>query len=69
MSSMTIDERIEALTAKQEALTQSVELLAQMHQDNEREYKEMFARIVEVQETLVRVVGNHDSRLRRLEGQ
>ncbi len=32
---MTIDERIEALTARHEALTQSVELLASFHRDTE----------------------------------
>ncbi len=32
---MTIDERIEALTARHEALTQSVELLTTFHRDTE----------------------------------
>lgn len=66
---MTIDERIEALT-------QSVELLAQMHRDNERKYEERFTRleslaerIVDVQASLANIVTNHDGRLPRLEGQ
>jgi hypothetical protein len=73
---MTIDERIEALT-------QSVDLLAQMHQDSEREYKELFRQnrehilhvqelvghVVELQEAMTRVVTDHDGRIRRLEGQ
>jgi len=66
---MTIDERIEALT-------QSVELLAQMHRDNERKYEERFTlleslteRIVKVQEAVVHILDDHDGRLRRLEDQ
>ena len=66
---MTIDERIEALT-------QSVELLAQMHRDNERKYEERFARleglterIVNVRETVAHILDDHDGPLRRLEGQ
>lgn len=50
---MTIDERIEALT-------QSVELLSQMHQDNEKRYNLMFER-------LTRIVEIHEERIRRLE--
>jgi hypothetical protein len=66
---MTIDERIEALT-------HTVELLAQMHQDNERRYEQMFAqhseRIAHMEElagTLAHLVTNYDQRLRKLEGQ
>ncbi len=33
---MTIDERLEALTARHEALAQTVELIAAMQRDNER---------------------------------
>jgi flagellar capping protein FliD len=65
--SLTIDERIEALT-------HSVELLSQMHQDNERKYEERFARmetllerIVGVQETLARIVNGHEQRITDLE--
>jgi hypothetical protein len=34
---MTIDERLDRLTERHEALTQSVELIAQMTQDNARQ--------------------------------
>ena len=57
---MTIDERIEALT-------QSVELLSQMHQDNEKRYNRMFEQLVSMNERLVRIVEDHDGRIRRLE--
>jgi len=38
---MTIDERLEALTGRVDALTQSVELLASMHRDNEKRMARM----------------------------
>jgi len=80
---MTIDERIEALTAgldaqklRVDALTQSVELLSHMHQDNEARYERLFERqgqLLERQgqllERLVDIADDHDGRLRRLEGQ
>ncbi|MGA8027404.1 MAG: hypothetical protein WB992_09675 [Bryobacteraceae bacterium] len=50
---MDIDERIEALT-------QSVELLSQMHQDNEKKYERLFERLTAILES-------HESRIRRLE--
>ncbi len=65
---MNIDDRIEALT-------QSVELLAQMHHDNEAKYEERFKRldefierIVSVRESLAAIAANHQRRLTNLEG-
>ncbi|MBV9611685.1 MAG: hypothetical protein JO091_04400 [Acidobacteriaceae bacterium] len=55
-----IDQRIEALT-------HSVELLSQMHQDNEKRYNRMFEQLVTMNERLVRIVEDHDERIRRLE--
>ena len=37
---MNIDERLEALTARHEALAQSVELLVGLHRDNEQAQRE-----------------------------
>jgi hypothetical protein len=51
---MTIDERIEALT-------QSVELLSRMHQDNERRYELLFERQGHLLERLVNIAENHES--------
>lgn len=45
---MTLDERIEALR-------QSVELLSQMHQDNEKRYDRMFERLANISEDLDRI--------------
>ncbi len=64
---MTIDERLEALT-------QSVELLAQMHRDNEARDEQRFQkleslieRIVSLQERLGIIVVDHERRLDNLE--
>ena len=46
---MIIDERIEALT-------QSVELLSHMHQDNEKRYTAMFERLSDQQGRILTVV-------------
>ena len=65
---MNIDQRLEALT-------HSVELLAQMHGDNERKYEQRFQRIeslmervVTVQESLGAIARDHEDRLKDLEG-
>jgi hypothetical protein len=57
---MTIDERIEALT-------QSVELLSQMHQDNEKRYNRMFEQLLDMNRRLIDIAGDHEDRIRRLE--
>ena len=71
---MNNDQRIDALT-------QSVELLSHMHQDNEKRYaaqfevmgaalielKGMTGRIVGICETLGKIVTDHDARLKDLE--
>lgn len=48
---MTIDERLEKLTERHEALTQTVELLAAMQRENDKRH-------VWVVDTLVRLEGN-----------
>jgi hypothetical protein len=45
---MTIDERLEKLTERHEALSQSLELLSHMHQESERESEKRMARIDQV---------------------
>jgi len=66
---MTIDERLEALT-------QSVELLAQMHRDNERQLNEKFAILADTMNRVGRIIeihehrlDSHEDRLDRLEGE
>jgi hypothetical protein len=64
---VTIDERIEALT-------QSVDLLAHMHQDKEKRYNLMFERLasmnerlISMNERLVDIAEDREGRIRRLE--
>ena len=53
---MNIDERIEALT-------QSVELLASMHQDLEKKWDGRMARMLELLESMTRMIEIHEKRL------
>ncbi len=58
---MTIDERLEALVGRHEALAQSVELIAAMQQKTEKQIRSL-ARLVRV------IVLDHEARLTDLEG-
>ena len=78
---MNIDQRLEALTARHEALSQSLELLAAMQQDNEKRWErrlEAYDQRLEKITTaiqqdaeniraLARVAELHHQRLERLE--
>ena len=59
---MNLDERLEALT-------HTVELLAQMRIDDERKYEERFHRILDAIEKLAQIAESHERRLDGLEGQ
>jgi hypothetical protein len=75
---MTIDERLDRLTARHEALTQTVELLlaAQLRNEERHEKNEnmqaktqtMLAEIVESIHSLERIAFAHEHRITRLEG-
>ncbi|MDQ6760180.1 MAG: hypothetical protein M3Z32_09995 [Acidobacteriota bacterium] len=67
---MTVDERIEALTARHEALTarhealtQSVELITGFHRDTETAIKEMAAGIDQIRQLVL----IHEMRIKDLE--
>jgi len=60
---MTIDERLEKLTERHEALTQSVELLRIAQQETERR----FGQVAEVVSDLARIATSHENRLDSLE--
>lgn len=62
---MTIDERLEKLAERTEALTQSVELIAKMQQQTEKELKRLGRYI----RAVARLVLDHEARLRSLEGE
>lgn len=68
---MTIDERLEKLTERHEALTQTVEIIAGMQRENEGRIGQLGIRIAEVMEavnSLARIAEIHEHRLDRLEG-
>ena len=60
---MTVDERIEALAARHEALTQSVELSASLHRDNQAAIKAMTAGIDQIRQLVL----IHEMRIKDLE--
>ncbi len=61
---MTIDERLEKLTERHEALTQTVELIAAMQKDLTRSVQEDGEHI----RALVRIAEIHERRLTDVEG-
>ena len=61
---MTIDERLDRLTQRHEALTQSVELLAQMTQGNARQIGELR----QAATALLQIAQIHENRISGLEG-
>jgi hypothetical protein len=73
---MTTDERLDRLTERTDALTQSVELLALLHRDYEAKAEERaikmdgnMERIIGLIEKMANMVGNHEGRLKKLEGE
>ena len=58
-NAMTIDERLEKLTERHEALTQAVDLLAAMYQQNERR----LAQVLDAINRLANIAEAHDVRL------
>jgi archaellum component FlaC len=72
---MTIDERLERLTERHEALTQSMELMhhdvAEMQKreaERDAKFEERFSRLLGIVETLADMARNHEHRIERLEG-
>jgi ABC-type transporter Mla subunit MlaD len=61
---MTTDERIDRLTERHEALTQSVELLLQ----TTREHSQQITELMEAAASLLHVAEIHEQRISRLEG-
>lgn len=69
---MTIDERIEALTGRVEAIANSVELMSQMMQDHEKKAEARMERTHREVQRLARyariIALSHETRLEDLEG-
>jgi hypothetical protein len=69
---MTIDERLDRLTERHEALTQTVELIAADNRQMAAENKARDRRLAEIMEglaSLVHVAEIHEQRIERLEDQ
>ena len=65
---MTIDERLEKLTERHEALTQTVEIMAAMQKENDRRFAERMGQVLEAITQLGHIAESHDHRLDNLEG-
>ena len=64
---MTIDERLEKLTERHEALTQSVELMVAENRANFLKLTDAMNRMVTNTEALTRLVADHEHRIKNLE--
>ena len=65
---MTIEEKLERLTDRVEAITQSVELLTTLHRDLEKETASRFAETLQFINRLPHVAEAHEQRLDGLAG-
>ena len=66
---MTIDERLEKLTERHEALTQTVELMAAENRDRDAKWSKQMDEVMEGIARLLHVAEIHEQRLQRLEGE
>ena len=68
---MTIDERLEKLTERHEAMAQSMEVLQGMQMDNERRFETIthnFEVVLDSLKSLERTAAAHEARISHLEG-
>ena len=69
---MTIDERLDRLTERHEALTQSVEMLVlnqQKHETVLQKAETLLSRVIESIDKLANIAHAHEQRITRLEDQ
>lgn len=59
---MSIDERLEKLTERHEALTQAVEIIAGMQRENERQIGDVTSRLGQVVDSVGRLARIADSK-------
>jgi hypothetical protein len=74
---MTIDERLDRLTERHEALTQTVEIIAGMQRENEEAHRKneeaqrknqvLLAQVMESIDSLARIAHAHENRITHLE--
>jgi len=65
---MSIDERLDRLTERHEALTQTVELLVAENKERDRRNDERFTKIMDGLTRLLRIAEIHEHRITNLEG-
>jgi len=68
---MTIDERLEKLAERHEALAESVELLRASQTDTDLRFKQvaaLFAQTDSFMKTLAKIAERHEARLDKLDG-
>ena len=68
---MTIDQRLDRLTERHEALTQTVEIIAGMQRENEVLHQKneiLLGHVMESIDSLARIAQAHERRISHLEG-
>ena len=65
---MTFDERLERLTGRHEALTQTVELMAAENRERDRMWDEKKCQVMESIRRLLHIAVIHEHRIEQLEG-
>lgn len=63
-----IDEKLERLAERHEALTQTMELLARQSLENDSRYHQRFEQIASTLESLLQLIHNHERRMSIWEG-
>jgi uncharacterized Rossmann fold enzyme len=67
---MDIDQRLEKLTERHEALAQTMELVVHMHEKNEallEKSQTLIVQVIESVDSLARIAHAHENRIPRLE--
>jgi hypothetical protein len=65
---MTIDERLEKLTERHEALTQTGKLMAAENRERDRKWDKQMGQVMESIARLLHIAEIHEQRIERLEG-
>jgi len=62
-----IDDRLQRLTERHEALSQSLELMQHMQQENQALFNARFGKVTDALEKLAAIAQSHEHRIQRLE--
>jgi hypothetical protein len=64
---MTVEERLDKLTERHEALTQFVELMAHMQRDHDEKNQALMTQVIQSIDSLSRIAHLHERRISDLE--